>query len=198
MLIVWFLSIKSLPILLFGVLCLPGDQSHPVCATVNKPSCVLHLLGWFVGSHGFSSLERRPKFWVLHLGARPGSGKPLTQYQPQRGGKSGGHWNLCYLLSVCTLFWYPYGLSRNSWSGLTGPRASKFQLCRTLQGWLGCLETSRPSSCRTLSVSAPVWIVTFGLAPILCRAASGLHFMYLFRESLGVFVSPFLPTWDKD
>ena len=29
MLIVWFLSIKSSPNLLFGVLCLPGDQSHP-------------------------------------------------------------------------------------------------------------------------------------------------------------------------
>ena len=49
MLIVWFLSIKSLPNLLFGVLCLPGDQSHPVCATVNKPSwcciCWTGLLG---------------------------------------------------------------------------------------------------------------------------------------------------------
>ena len=42
-----------------GVLCLPGDQSHLVCSTVNKPSCVLHLLGWFIGS-------RRPEFWVLH------------------------------------------------------------------------------------------------------------------------------------
>ena len=29
-------------------------------------------------------------------------------------------------------------------------------------------------------------------------AASGLHFVCLFRESLGVFVSPFLPAWDKD
>ena len=67
MLIVWFLSIKSLPNLLFSVLCLPGDQSHPVCATDNKPSCMLHLLGWFIGSRGFSSLERRPEFWVLHL-----------------------------------------------------------------------------------------------------------------------------------
>ena len=88
MLIVWFLSIKSSPNLLFGVLCLPGDQSHPVCATVratvNKPSCVLHLLDWFIGSRGFSSLERRPEFWVLHLGARLGSGKPRTQYPPQR------------------------------------------------------------------------------------------------------------------
>ena len=60
-----FWHIKSLPNLLFGVLCLPGDQSHPVCATVDKPSCVLHLLGWFIGSRGFSSLERRPEFWVL-------------------------------------------------------------------------------------------------------------------------------------
>ena len=48
MLIEWFLSIKSLPNLLFGVLCLPGDQSHLVCATDNKPSCVLHLLDWFI------------------------------------------------------------------------------------------------------------------------------------------------------
>ena len=84
MLIVWFLSIKSLPNLLFSVRCLPGDQSHPVCATDNKPSCVLHLLDWFIGSRSFSSLERRPEFWVLRLGARPGSGKPRTQYQPQR------------------------------------------------------------------------------------------------------------------
>ena len=70
----------------FAVRCaLPPRRSEsPVCATDNKPSCVLHLLGWFIGSHGFSSLERRPEFWVLHLGARPGSGKPRTQYQPQR------------------------------------------------------------------------------------------------------------------
>ena len=60
-----FLSIKSLPNLLSGVLCLPGDQSHPVWATDNKPSCVLHLLGSFIGSRGFSSLEQRPEFWVL-------------------------------------------------------------------------------------------------------------------------------------
>ena len=65
MLIMWFFAYKSLPNLLFGVLCLPGDQRHPVCATDNKPSCVLHLLGWFIGSRGFSSLERRPEFWVL-------------------------------------------------------------------------------------------------------------------------------------
>ena len=51
----------------FAVRCaLPPRRSEsPVCATDNKPSCVLHLLGWFIGSHGFSSLERRPEFWVL-------------------------------------------------------------------------------------------------------------------------------------
>ena len=67
MLIVWFLPIKILPNLLFRVLCLPGDQSHPVCATINKPSCVLHLLDWLIGSRGFFSLERRPEFWVLQF-----------------------------------------------------------------------------------------------------------------------------------
>ena len=51
----------------FAVWCaLPPRRSEsPICATDNKPSCVLHLLGWFIGSCGFSSLERRPEFWVL-------------------------------------------------------------------------------------------------------------------------------------
>ena len=51
----------------FAVPCaLPPRRSEsPVCATDYKPSCVLHLLGWFIGSRGFSSLERRPEFWVL-------------------------------------------------------------------------------------------------------------------------------------
>ena len=43
----------------------PRRSESPVCATDNKPSCMLHLLGWFIGSRGFSSLERRPEFWVL-------------------------------------------------------------------------------------------------------------------------------------
>ena len=70
----------------FAVRCaLPPRRSEsPVCATDNKPSCVLHLLGLFIGSRSFSSLERRPEFWVIHLRARPGSGKPRTQYQPQQ------------------------------------------------------------------------------------------------------------------
>ena len=52
----------------FAVRCaLPPRRSEsPVCATDNKPSCVLHLLDWLSGSRGFSSLERRPEFWVLH------------------------------------------------------------------------------------------------------------------------------------
>ena len=41
MLIEWFLSIKSLPNLLFGVLCLPGDQSHPFAQpTINLACCI--------------------------------------------------------------------------------------------------------------------------------------------------------------
>ena len=53
----------------FAVRCaLPPRRSEsPVCATDNKPSCVLHLLGWLIGSCGFSSLERRPEFWVLQF-----------------------------------------------------------------------------------------------------------------------------------
>ena len=53
----------------FAVRCaLPPRRSEsPVWANDNKPSCVLHLLGWFIGSRGYSSLERRPEFWVLHI-----------------------------------------------------------------------------------------------------------------------------------
>ena len=55
----------------FAVRCaLPPRRSEsPICATDNKPFCVLHLLGWFIGSRGFSSLEQRPEFWVLHYEA---------------------------------------------------------------------------------------------------------------------------------
>ena len=66
MLIVWFFVYKKLA--QFAVWCaLPPRRSEsPVCATDNKPSCMLHLLGSFIGSRGFSSLEQRPEFWVLH------------------------------------------------------------------------------------------------------------------------------------
>ena len=49
MLIEWFLSIKSLPNLLFGVLCLTGDQSHPFAQPTINPLgrciCWAGLLG---------------------------------------------------------------------------------------------------------------------------------------------------------
>ena len=46
MLIVWFLSIKSLLNLLFGVLCLPGDQSHPFAQpTINPLACCICWAG---------------------------------------------------------------------------------------------------------------------------------------------------------
>ena len=66
MLIVWFFVYKKLA--QFAVRgALPHRRSEsPVCTTDNKPSWVLHLLGWFIGSCGFSSLERRPEFCVLH------------------------------------------------------------------------------------------------------------------------------------
>ena len=66
MLIVWFFVYRKL--VQFAVRCaLPPRRSEsPVGSTDNKPSCLLHLLGWFIGSRGFSSLERRPEFWVLH------------------------------------------------------------------------------------------------------------------------------------
>ena len=67
MLIECFLSIKSLPNLLFGVLCLPGDQSHPFAQpTINPLARVASagLVYWV--ARGFSSLEQRPEFWVLH------------------------------------------------------------------------------------------------------------------------------------
>ena len=66
MLIVWFFAYKKLAQFAVRYALPPRRSESPVCATDNKPSCVLHLLGWFIGSSGFSSLERRPEFWVLH------------------------------------------------------------------------------------------------------------------------------------
>ena len=65
MLIAWFFVYKKLAQFALRCALPPRRSESPVCATVNKPSCVLHLLGWFIGSHSFSSLERRPEFWVL-------------------------------------------------------------------------------------------------------------------------------------
>ena len=66
MLIVWFFVYKKLAqFAVWGALP-PRRSESPGCAADNKPSCVLHLLGSFLGLCGFSSLEQRPEFWVLH------------------------------------------------------------------------------------------------------------------------------------
>ena len=154
----WFFAYKSLPNLLFRVLCLPGDQSHPFCTTDNKPSRVLQLLGWFIGSRGFSSLERRPEFWVLHLGARPGLGKPQTQYQPQRKVSPAG----IEIYVICCLSVLCFGTR----TGLVGIREADRQVHGfpnfnpggrsrgDLGGWRRADRL--PAGGATLSVSAPV------------------------------------------
>ena len=95
MLIVWVFVYKKLA--QFAVRCaLPPRRSEsPVCATDNKPSCVLHLLRWFIGSRGFSSLERRPEFWVLHMFSgdlllEPSPILCVTCFESCRNGSLGG------------------------------------------------------------------------------------------------------------
>ena len=62
MLIEWFLSIKSLPNLLFGVLCLPGDQSHPFAQpTVNPLACCICWAG-LLGRAVFPPWNEGPNF----------------------------------------------------------------------------------------------------------------------------------------
>ena len=72
MLIVWgFFAYKSLPNLLFGVLCLPGDQSHPFAQpTINPLACCIcwaGLLGRAVfppWNEGLNSGSY--KWWRIH------------------------------------------------------------------------------------------------------------------------------------
>ena len=65
MLTVWFFVYKKLAQFAVRGALPPRRSESPGCAADNKPSCVLHLLGSFIGSRGFSSLEQRPEFWVL-------------------------------------------------------------------------------------------------------------------------------------
>ena len=62
MLIVWFLSIKSLPNLLFGVFCLPGDQSHPFAQPTINP--LAHCICWagLLGRTVFPPWNEGPNF----------------------------------------------------------------------------------------------------------------------------------------
>ena len=62
MLIEWFLSIKSLPNLLFRVLCLPGDQSHPFAQpTINPLACCIYWAG-LLGRAVFPPWNEGPNF----------------------------------------------------------------------------------------------------------------------------------------
>ena len=62
MLIEWFLSIKSLPNLLFDVLCLPGDQSHPFAQpTINLLACCICWTG-LLGHTVFPPWDEGPNF----------------------------------------------------------------------------------------------------------------------------------------
>ena len=73
MLIEWFLSIKSLPNLLFGVLCLPGDQSHPCTQPTINPRCVASagLVYWV---EGFFLLGTKARILGLTVTMVPGQG----------------------------------------------------------------------------------------------------------------------------
>ena len=43
----------------------PRRSESPVCATDNKPSCALHLLGWFIGSRVFFLLGTKARILGL-------------------------------------------------------------------------------------------------------------------------------------
>ena len=71
MLIVWvFLAYKSSPNLLFGVLCLPGDQSHPFAQpTINPLVCCICWAG-LLGRAVFPPWNEGPNFgsyMITHL-----------------------------------------------------------------------------------------------------------------------------------
>ena len=56
----WFLSIKSLPNLLFGVLCLPGDQSHPFAQPTINPLARCICWGGLLGRAVFPPWNEGP------------------------------------------------------------------------------------------------------------------------------------------
>ena len=73
MLIEWFLSIKSLPNLLFGVLCLPGDQSHPFAQpTIYPLACCICWAG-LLGLAVFPPWNEGPNFGSYRLSVVQGS-----------------------------------------------------------------------------------------------------------------------------
>ena len=62
LIVCFFLHIKSLPNLLFGVLCLPGDQSHPFAQlTINPLACCICCAG-LLGRAVFPPWNEGPNF----------------------------------------------------------------------------------------------------------------------------------------
>ena len=62
LIVCFFLHIKSLPNLLFGVLCLPGDQSHPFAQpTINPLACCICWAG-LLGHAVFPPWNEGPNF----------------------------------------------------------------------------------------------------------------------------------------
>ena len=62
-----FLPIKSLPNLLFGVICLPGDQSHPFAQpTINPLACCIRWAG-LLGRAVFPPWNEGPNFGSYNI-----------------------------------------------------------------------------------------------------------------------------------
>ena len=104
----WFFVYKKLAQFAVRGALHPRRSESPVCATDNKPSCVLHLLDWFIGSRGFPSLERRPEFWVLQNKICKTGNKNLIFLTDR---------SICWLLSLnfCfASFWSRYSV--NIWN----------------------------------------------------------------------------------
>ena len=62
MLIEWFFSVGSLPSLLFGVLCLPGDQSHPFEQPTINPLARCICWAGLLGRAVFPPWNKGPNF----------------------------------------------------------------------------------------------------------------------------------------
>ena len=92
MLIVWFLSIKSLPNLLFGVLCLPGDQSHPFAQpSINPLACCICWAG-LLGRAVFPPWNEGPNFGS-YIWITTNCGKFLKRWKYQT--TSPAFWEIC-------------------------------------------------------------------------------------------------------
>ena len=68
MLIVWFFAYKKLAQFAVGVLCLPGDQSHPFAQpTINSLACCICWAG-LLGRAVFPPWNEGPNFGPYNIG----------------------------------------------------------------------------------------------------------------------------------